>query len=488
MTVNTESRIDVVQGDDITLVFPLTYKLFAIEDVEVRLRASGGVIGSGVLQTLGADYLVSNLSAGSDQPFATVTMIVAPISGDEVEFSREVPYTQEQSIINQSGFFPQVIEEALDRAVMMIQQVSGILDTFIRFDTRQVPANPTLPFPLVDDTVMIWNDTDSRFDTGPSAGEISNANNSAIEAADSADAAAISETNAGISETNAQTAETNAETAETNAEASAALAAGFVGLGYIFSTNTSVGDPGAGVLRFNNATPASVTSIFIDNIDSFGADVSAYIDTWDDSTTVNPSRLILRSVIDQSKVIIYNITAVVDSTGFRTLTVTHISGTILFADAADLAITNAPSGDDGTGDMLVATYDPGGIADDAFDMDNMVEGSDTKIMTAAERSASAFAYVSILISATVPSIEDSLNVTSVTDIVEGRTAVNFTNNAAAADYGVTGCAGNSVFAAIIVGVQSDGRAVGTAQTYMRFHDGTAIDAEFSAFTFMGDLA
>lgn len=35
--------------------------------------------------------------------------------------------------------------------------------------------------------------------------------------------------------------------------------------------------------------------------------------------------------------------------------------------------------------MQPSTYDPGNVAGDAFDMDNMAEGADTKIMTAAER-------------------------------------------------------------------------------------------------------
>jgi hypothetical protein len=39
----------------------------------------------------------------------------------------------------------------------------------------------------------------------------------------------------------------------------------------------------------------------------------------------------------------------------------------------------------GSGDMLQATYDPTTVNGDAFDMDNMSEGSDTKILTAAER-------------------------------------------------------------------------------------------------------
>ena len=42
-----------------------------------------------------------------------------------------------------------------------------------------------------------------------------------------------------------------------------------------------------------------------------------------------------------------------------------------------------------SGGMSKAVYDPNNNEADAFDMDNMVEGADTKILTAAERSAIA---------------------------------------------------------------------------------------------------
>jgi hypothetical protein len=43
-------------------------------------------------------------------------------------------------------------------------------------------------------------------------------------------------------------------------------------------------------------------------------------------------------------------------------------------------------GGGGGGDMEASIYDPGNVASDVFDMDNMVEGVNTKIMTASERS------------------------------------------------------------------------------------------------------
>lgn len=44
-----------------------------------------------------------------------------------------------------------------------------------------------------------------------------------------------------------------------------------------------------------------------------------------------------------------------------------------------------PGGGSGGGDMYAAIYDPNGVADDAFDMDNMAEGTTAKVFTASER-------------------------------------------------------------------------------------------------------
>lgn len=61
--------------------------------------------------------------------------------------------------------------------------------------------------------------------------------------------------------------------------------------------------------------------------------------------------------------------------------------TSVIGDAVDIRGPQGPQGTAGagTGDMLAATYDPTSVSADAFDMDNMVEGSTNLIMTGAER-------------------------------------------------------------------------------------------------------
>lgn len=77
--------------------------------------------------------------------------------------------------------------------------------------------------------------------------------------------------------------------------------------------------------------------------------------------------------------------------GTKPATGTYVGTTGLVAAIGDAVDIRGPQGPEGpagagTGDMLAATYDPGGVADDAFDMENMVEGTTNKIFSASERS------------------------------------------------------------------------------------------------------
>lgn len=63
------------------------------------------------------------------------------------------------------------------------------------------------------------------------------------------------------------------------AQASAATL-GVAGLGYYFSSSTTDADPGSGRLRFNNATLASVTAIYISETDGYGAPMAAVLQSY----------------------------------------------------------------------------------------------------------------------------------------------------------------------------------------------------------------
>jgi hypothetical protein len=55
------------------------------------------------------------------------------------------------------------------------------------------------------------------------------------------------------------------------------------GISWWFAAAIADADPGAGALRFNNASLAGVTQIYVDNLNRFGGDVSAWLGFLDDN-------------------------------------------------------------------------------------------------------------------------------------------------------------------------------------------------------------
>lgn len=125
---------------------------------------------------------------------------------------------------------------------------------------------------------------------------------------------------------------------------------------YTFSTTITDADPGDGKLRFNHATFASITALFIDNEEIGGTDISAYLNTFDDSTSTTKGYLYLVNVADATIFAIFKVTgSVVDGTGYRKVTVVPIVGSVP-ANNAQIAVNFLRTGDAGSGfgDLLAA--------------------------------------------------------------------------------------------------------------------------------------
>jgi hypothetical protein len=101
------------------------------------------------------------------------------------------------------------------------------------------------------------------------------------------------------------------------------------GIRYDFDTTTTDADPGDGLIRFNHATIGSVTFLYIDNEDVYGTDVSAWLDSFDDSTnTIKGTLTIATNFAADSTLAIFNVTGtVVNGTGYRKVPVAYVSGT-----------------------------------------------------------------------------------------------------------------------------------------------------------------
>ena len=130
------------------------------------------------------------------------------------------------------------------------------------------------------------------------------------------------------------------------------------GLRYAFSTTTTAADPTQGVIRLNNATQASSTATYIDNLDANGTDMSAFIDSW-----VAGSKLIIRANDNlDSSTLIFTIGTVTNSTGYRTVVLSAGTGSS-FSDAEQIAIQYYVAGANGTNGTngLAATISVGTV-------------------------------------------------------------------------------------------------------------------------------
>lgn len=119
-------------------------------------------------------------------------------------------------------------------------------------------------------------------------------------------------------------------------------------VGFNFDTTTTDADPGAGDVRFNHATPASVTAIYFDNVDRDGVTITAWLDSFDDSTNTHKGVLTFTPAATPTAKLIYDVSGtVVDGTGYRKVTVSHVSGTTLPSNAAHLAVVFSRTGNVG---------------------------------------------------------------------------------------------------------------------------------------------
>lgn len=93
-------------------------------------------------------------------------------------------------------------------------------------------------------------------------------------------------------------------------------------LPYRASSTTAAADPGAGRIRWNNATQASATALYIDTLTDAGLDISAYI-----SALPVGVQLILQDKDNASIQQRWLVTSVTDNTGWMTIGVAPVSAT-----------------------------------------------------------------------------------------------------------------------------------------------------------------
>ena len=143
MTISTELRkAGPFTGNGATTAFPFFFKVFAASDVAVTRADTLGAETGLVLNT---DFTVA-LNADQDAaPGGTVTLAAPLSTGYRLVVSSAVPSLQPTDITNNGGFYPRVIEDALDRHVAQIQQIDEKVGRSLKYPLSDNGGNPTLP-------------------------------------------------------------------------------------------------------------------------------------------------------------------------------------------------------------------------------------------------------------------------------------------------------------------------------------------------------
>lgn len=132
--------------------FSFSFKIF--EETDVYVATSSSDLEAAVNLSYGTDYSVTMNSDQDAAPGGSVTLTNGLAAGQILVIGSALAYTQETQLTNFSRFPPEIINTALDRIVVQIQQIVEALDR-----TVKVPAtSSTTPEQLIEKLLSAQND------------------------------------------------------------------------------------------------------------------------------------------------------------------------------------------------------------------------------------------------------------------------------------------------------------------------------------------
>lgn len=286
MTISSETRkAGPYTGNGLTTSFSFAFKVFAAADLLV-VRTDLSLLETTL--TLNTDYSVTLNSNQDANPGGTVTLPSALTTGFLLTLSSQVGALQATDLTNQGGFYPSVLNTALDKLTILVQQLKEQVGRAVKVNI----SSSTTPDQLINALYIAS----------------SSATTSASAAAGSATSASTSATNASNSATAAAGSASSASTSATNAAAAVTAAIGVTVQAYDINTAKT-----NQVQSFTKAQRGSVVAITYASTmtPDFATSNNFSIAMTGNATLANPTNL----VAGQSGVI----TISQDATGSRTL-------------------------------------------------------------------------------------------------------------------------------------------------------------------------
>ncbi len=352
MTALTTTRKISFTGDGSTTAFPTGFIFFEDTDIEVIERTIA--TGVEVIKVLTTDYTVS----GGDPingAVGTINAVIAPPATVEWIIRRVLPRTQEHDLPVAGPLPSELVENADDRAVLLIQEVEEAGSRALTFPATD-PASISSIIPNSIDRADKVQAYDSAGMPIVSTLTLAEIEGGSTDAAASAAAAAVSEGNAAGSAAAAaaDAISTANDVVSTNADVVLAeAAASAAAIAFNFDSSIVLADPGTADLRFDNATVSSVTNLAVSaNTGETGnPDMGAFIATWDDSTNLAlRGTIVIRKDGEPATFAVFSVTAAItDNTTWLQIPVTFVDGFGTFSDTDALHIQFARTGNAGSG-------------------------------------------------------------------------------------------------------------------------------------------
>jgi hypothetical protein len=140
-------------GNGTASTFAFSFKVFQAADLEVvRLNVATTIE---TILVINSDYTVSLNADQNSNPGGSITLTAGALAaGFNLVITSDIENLQPTDIVNQGGFYPDVIEDALDRATIQIQQLQEAVDRSAKLPiTSSADADA-----LVADIVALAND------------------------------------------------------------------------------------------------------------------------------------------------------------------------------------------------------------------------------------------------------------------------------------------------------------------------------------------
>jgi len=150
MTLANQTSKNIYVGDDSTLVFAYTFRIFEDADLEVTIQDTSVDPQTEITLVLTSDYTVS----GADDPTGgNVTLVlggqlsVAPTTTDNITIRRALPLTQPTDYVENDPFPADAHEDTVDRSRMIDQQLQEEVDRSIKLAANITGVSVILPTP-----------------------------------------------------------------------------------------------------------------------------------------------------------------------------------------------------------------------------------------------------------------------------------------------------------------------------------------------------